>query len=83
MTVLGLPAGNAEENIYALWLALARWHGADIADLIAKANNSGYIDFDEPALWDSDPDLALIVSDLFDVEGMLVLSGCLDSQLCL
>jgi hypothetical protein len=83
MSSLGPPMFGAEARIYALWLALARWHGGDIADLIAKANNnSGYIDFDEPALWDSDPDLALVVSDLFDVEGMLVLSGCLDNQLC-
>ena len=80
MIALGPPSGNAEENIYELWLALARWHGTDIADLISRINNCGDIDFDEPALWDSDPDLALIVSDLFDVEGMLVFSGCLDAN---
>ena len=82
MSSLGPPMFGAEARIYELWLALAKWHGADIADLIAKANNRGDIDFDEPALWDSDPDLALIVSDLLDVESMLIFSGCLDNQLC-
>ena len=78
-----VPMGGAEARIYELWIALARWYGPDIADMIAKANNKDcYKDLDEPALWDSDPDLALIVSDLLDVESMLVLSGCLDNQLC-
>ena len=83
MSSLGPPMFGAEARIYELWLALARWYGADIADLISRVNNDGNIDFDEPALWDSDPDLALVISDLFDVESMLVLSGCLDSKLCL
>ena len=70
----------AEENIYNLWLALARWHSPDTADLVSNANNSGDGDFAEPDLWESDPDLAMIVSDLLDVESLLDLGGCVDAS---
>jgi hypothetical protein len=70
----------AEENIYNLWLALARWHGPDTADLVSKANNGGDSYFAEPDLWESDPDLAMIVSDLLDVESLLDLGGCVNAS---
>ncbi len=57
---------------------LAIWNGFVTADLVSLANNCGDQDFDEPALWDADPDLALEISDMLDVESMLALGGCLD-----
>ncbi len=64
------------------WLQmLARWHGFDTVDLMSEANNlaNGDWDFDEPALWEQDPDLALDVDDWIDMESLLVLGGCLDA----
>lgn len=58
---------------------LADWHGWKTADLISEANNRGDIDFNEPALWDFDPNLALDISDMLDVESLLALGGCLDA----
>ncbi len=60
------------------WWVLARWHGPHIADLVTYANSEGQ-DWDEPALWLTDPDLTLEISDWLDVESLLVLGGCLDA----
>jgi hypothetical protein len=68
------------EKTLLLWRILAKWHGMDTADLVSLANNRGDLDFDEPALWDADPDLALEISDMLDLENMLELGGCLDAN---
>ena len=60
------------------WHLLAMWHGVYTADLISYANQDDQ-DFDEPELWDADPDLALEIADWLDVESMLALGGCLDA----
>lgn len=58
--------------------ALADWHGWATADSVSMANLYDR-DFDEPTLWDADPDLALEISDMLDVESLLALGGCLDA----
>lgn len=63
------------EKALSLWHDLARWHGLDTVDLLSLADNQ---DFDESPLWDANPDLALEISDMLDVESLLALGGCLD-----
>ena len=65
-------------NPELLWHLLAQWHGPHTADLVSYANQDEQ-DFDEPALWDTDPDLTLEIADWLDVESLLVLGGCLDA----
>ena len=60
------------------WHLLASWYGHYTADLVSYANEDDQ-DFDEPTLWETDPDLALEISDWLDVESLLVLGGCLDA----
>lgn len=87
MSALSTPIVISDEKIYSLWLELAGWYGPDTTDLIAKTNYllslaeiGGDQGFDEPALWDIDPDLALVISDLIDAESLLDLGGCLDAD---
>ncbi len=69
---------QSSERCNNWWRVLASWHGPHTADLMSYANADDQ-DWDEPATWDADPDLALEISDWLDVDSLLVLGGCLDA----
>jgi hypothetical protein len=72
---------ESEMKNFDLLQMLAAWHGSYITNLVSETNElaDSDQDFDEPALWDYDPDLALDVGDMLDVESLLALGGCLDA----